>query len=299
MLDLGTILENIWGSFARPPEPQSNLYWLFFFSAAGIVFIIYWLRRYDKEDVSFGGFLAFCFPKRIYTHASAKLDFKYCGVNTVVYGLLIVPLFVASASAAHATFAIMTALFGDLAAPLPGSVWADLGVTVATVVAADFAFFCSHYLQHRVPLLWEFHKVHHAAEVLHPVTLCRVHPVDTAVDVTAMGAASGAVLGLSAYFFGDSVEVVTILGTNAVVFLFNFLGVHLRHSHVRLSYGPFLDRIFISPTMHQTHHSCAPQHLGKNIGGILALWDWLAGTLYLPREDEELPLGLTDGEHLG
>jgi sterol desaturase/sphingolipid hydroxylase (fatty acid hydroxylase superfamily) len=50
--------------------------------------------------------------------------------------------------------------------------------------------------------------------------------------------------------------------------------------------------------MHQAHHGSAPQYWGKNLGGILAIWDWLIGTLYLPRDDEELPLGLPDGEHL-
>jgi len=30
-----------------------------------------------------------------------------------------------------------------------------------------------------VPFLWEFHKVHHSANVLTPITAFRVHPVDT------------------------------------------------------------------------------------------------------------------------
>jgi sterol desaturase/sphingolipid hydroxylase (fatty acid hydroxylase superfamily) len=34
----------------------------------------------------------------------------------------------------------------------------------------------------------------------------------------------------------------------------------------------------------------------KNFGGIFSIWDWLAGTLYLPRDDEELILGLGGGE---
>jgi sterol desaturase/sphingolipid hydroxylase (fatty acid hydroxylase superfamily) len=36
----------------------------------------------------------------------------------------------------------------------------------------------------------------------------------------------------------------------------------------------------------------------KNFGGgIFSIWDWLAGTLYLPPDDEELILGLGGGEH--
>jgi sterol desaturase/sphingolipid hydroxylase (fatty acid hydroxylase superfamily) len=298
MLDLGNILENIWGSFANVAAPESDLYWLYLVSATGLVFIIYWLRRYGHEDVSFRGFLAFCFPKRIYAHPSAQLDFKYLAINTVLYGAFIAPLLLTSTAAAYGTVAILVALFGMPETPLlTGGVWANLGVTVAAVVVADIGFFVAHNLQHRIPLLWEFHKVHHAAEVLHPVALYRRHPVDTALDVTLMGAGAGAVLGFSAYIFGESVEGVNILGTNAVLFLFHFAGANLRHSHVRLSYGPFLDRILISPTLHQTHHGCAPQHVDKNFGGILSIWDWLAGTLYIPRDDEELTLGLPNGEH--
>jgi sterol desaturase/sphingolipid hydroxylase (fatty acid hydroxylase superfamily) len=180
---------------------------------------------------------------------------------------------------------------------LPGGIWADIAVTVAAVVFADIGFFVSHYLQHRIGFLWEFHKVHHAAEVLHPLALYRRHPLDAALDAILMGGAAGVILGLSGYLFDESVVGVTILGTNAVLFAFHLAGVHLRHSHIPFSYGPVLDRIFICPTLHQIHHGCSPQHVDKNFGGIFSIWDWLAGTLYLPHDDEEVILGLQNAEH--
>jgi sterol desaturase/sphingolipid hydroxylase (fatty acid hydroxylase superfamily) len=54
----------------------------------------------------------------------------------------------------------------------------------------------------------------------------------------------------------------------------------------------FLDRVLISPTLHQVHHSYAPEHLDKNYGGMLAIWDLLAGTLYVPGNNETLTFGL-------
>lgn len=298
MFDANELKEKIWDSVVQIVAPESQLYWLFLLSALGIAFIVYWLRRYGKEDVNLNGFLAFCFPRKVYAHPSARLDFKYFTVNTIVYGAFIAPLLVTSSATAFGTVSLLITFFGMPAAPLlPGGIWADVGVTVAAVVVADIAFFVSHYLQHRIRFLWEFHKVHHAAEVLHPLTLYRRHPVDAALDFTLMGAGAGAVLGLSAYLFDESVEGVTILGTNAILFLFHFAGVHLRHSHIRLSYGPALDRIFICPTLHQIHHGSSPQHVDKNFGGIFSVWDWLAGTLYIPRDDEELILGLPGGEH--
>jgi sterol desaturase/sphingolipid hydroxylase (fatty acid hydroxylase superfamily) len=298
MFGADDIIEKIRNSLVQIVAPESQLYWLFLLSALGIAFIIYWLRRYGKEDVNLKGFLAFCFPRKVYIHPSARLDFKYFTVNTIVYGAFIAPLLVTSSATAFGTVSLLITFFGMPMAPLlSGGMWADVGVTVAAVVVADMAFFVSHYFQHRIRFLWEFHKVHHAAEVLHPLALYRRHPMDAALDLTLMGAGAGVVLGLSAYVFDESVEGVTILGTNAVLFLFHFAGVHLRHSHVRLSYGPVLDRILICPTLHQIHHGCSPEHVDKNFGGIFSVWDWLAGTLYIPRDDEELILGLPGGEH--
>ena len=37
--------------------------------------------------------------------------------------------------------------------------------TLAIFMAYELAYWLDHYLSHRVPLLWEFHKVHHTAEV--------------------------------------------------------------------------------------------------------------------------------------
>jgi hypothetical protein len=46
-----------------------------------------------------------------------------------------------------------------------------------------------------------------------------------------------------------------------------------------------------------TRSSCETRHLDKNLSGIFTIWDRLAGTLYLPREDETPPLGLQQEEH--
>ena len=286
-------MDTLWAAFARVATPQGDTYWLYFVSALAIAFIYYWLHHYGEEKVSLSGFVAFCFPKRIYTHPSAILDFKYVFLNLAVYAWLIAPLTFTSAVAAKSATTLLVDLFGIPTVPfLARGFWINLAVTVAAVIAADVAFFISHYLQHRVAFLWEFHKVHHAAEVLHPLVQYRQHPIDTALDLVLMGSASGLVIGISSYLSGAVVDGLTILQTNAVVFLFNVSGKHLRHSHVPVSYGPKVSRVIISPMLHQVHHSCAPPHIGKNYGGIFSLWDLLAGTLYLPRANEELKLGL-------
>ena len=201
-----------------------------------------------------------------------------------------------SAGAARVTVEILVKLLGIPETPVQPGLITDIAVTAGIVVASDLGFFVSHYLQHRIPLLWEFHKVHHSAEVLHPVTAYRSHPVDEAIKMTIVGSGIGVVLGLSAYLVGQPVEGVTVLGVNVLVLIYSVAGAHLRHSHVWLSYGP-LDRVFVSPAMHQIHHSCESRHSDKNLGGMFTIWDRLAGTLYLPHAQETLPLGLHSEEH--
>jgi sterol desaturase/sphingolipid hydroxylase (fatty acid hydroxylase superfamily) len=79
------------------------------------------------------------------------------------------------------------------------------------------------------------------------------------------------------------------------MFLFNLLFANLRHSHVWLAWPPSLGWILGSPANHQIHHSAEERHLDKNFGGVFAIWDWMFGTLYLPREREVFRMGLADG----
>ena len=44
--------------------------------------------------------------------------------------------------------------------------------------------------------------------------------------------------------------------------------------------------------MHQIHHSDDPRHFDKNFGGSLAIWDRLAGTLYIPKGREITGYGI-------
>lgn len=296
--DINSLIGDAWSTFFGIASPGSSFYWPYLLSATGLASLIYCLRHRGSGKLHLTEFLRFCFPKRVYAHHSARLDFRFLLVNTVLFGVFVAPLMLTSVTVGNAVIDGLVALYGWPAQPLlSGGLAANLAVTAAVVLVADLGFFVAHYLQHRVAFLWEFHKVHHAAEVLHPITLNRRHPVDMAVDVTLMSAGAGTVLGIFAYLFGGPLDGVTILGTNSLLFLLRIAGAPLRHSHIRLSYGRFVEWILISPALHQVHHSCSPQHIDKNFGGILSVWDRLAGTLYRPHNDEELVLGLVGGEH--
>jgi hypothetical protein len=57
-----------------------------------------------------------------------------------------------------------------------------------------------------------------------------------------------------------------------------------------------LEHIVISPAQHQIHHSRAVEHHDKNYGEVLAIWDWMFGTLYVPNGRETIDFGLADAE---
>jgi sterol desaturase/sphingolipid hydroxylase (fatty acid hydroxylase superfamily) len=165
-------------------------------------------------------------------------------------------------------------------------------MTIATLLAMDFALYVGHYLQHRVPVLWEFHKVHHSAEVLTPLTAFRVHPVDDLLTLSLTALFTGVVQGLFHVVAGTGVADVEVLGVNVLLFAWYIFGFHLRHSHVWLSYPAWLSHILVSPAQHQIHHSSAPRHFDRNMGFIFAFWDAVGGTLYVPKAREELTYGL-------
>jgi hypothetical protein len=109
---------------------------------------------------------------------------------------------------------------------------------------------------------------------------------------TATGVGVGAVQAVFNYIAGNQIQVAQVLGLNGVMFFYYLFGYSLRHSHIWISYGPIFSRLFISPAQHQIHHSRARKHWDKNLGGAFALWDWIFGTLYVPKEREQLEFGL-------
>lgn len=166
-------------------------------------------------------------------------------------------------------------------------------LTVTLFLVDDFMRWALHLAMHRVPELWEFHKVHHSAEELNFATAERLHPFE--VVITSLGGALsfGLVNGLFIGLFGDKLTIATVFGANVFLVMFNIFGGVLRHSPVWISFGPTIERWVISPAMHQIHHSQDPRHYDKNMGGSLSIWDRWFGTIHIPqgREIEGFGIG--------
>jgi sterol desaturase/sphingolipid hydroxylase (fatty acid hydroxylase superfamily) len=167
--------------------------------------------------------------------------------------------------------------------------------TVLFFVSLDLGRFAAHCLLHDVPVLWEFHKVHHSAEVLTPVTSYRAHPVELLLMAWGPVLVTAGTTLVFQLVFPGTVSFYTFLGLHVLVWVSNLVG-NLRHSPVWLSYGPAVGRWLVSPAHHQLHHSSDPTHRGCNRGFELAIWDRLYGTLVVPTvQPQKFELGLGDG----
>jgi len=244
-------------------------------------------RRPGKRWPRWRVWLRALFPMRLFRSASTKADVGFLLLNTVAGGGGIALAVLAAGQVAGWTHHGMTHALGP--APklaLPGPAVAAIG-TAALFLAYEIAYWIDHVISHKVPFFWAFHKPHHTAEVLTPLTNFRVHPVESLkfynIAALIVGSADGALGWLS----GGAQHQYLINNANLVAVIFLFTLSHLQHSHFWIAATGVWGRILMSPAHHQIHHSDNPAHFNRNFGSSLAVWDWLAGTLYIPTARRE------------
>ncbi|WP_447727851.1 sterol desaturase family protein [Sphingomonas koreensis] len=232
-------------------------------------------------------------PRRLFYSASGRLDLAYFVLGILFSGILI-------GWAVFSADQVRGFVTGLIGTPGPRIVPVWMSATIATLVlflAYEFAYWLDHWLMHRIPLLWRFHKVHHQAESLSLLTNARVHPVETIgffnLQALVLGL-TGAGLEL---LLGAGVSPWSLGGTNLLIMLAAVLITHLQHSHLWIRFGPRWGRVLLGPAHHQIHHSSDPAHFDRNLGSSLALFDRLFGTFHMPEARREtLRFGVDDGE---
>jgi sterol desaturase/sphingolipid hydroxylase (fatty acid hydroxylase superfamily) len=239
-------------------------------------------------------FLRYLRPPDLRRQRSYRLDVWYLLASRLVHPLLITPVLLGNMVVAQWSYNGLVYLFGPH--PQLSEGWAEWAVIViATIFIADFfAFFC-HYLEHKVGVLWELHKVHHSTLALLPISNRRIHPFQEIIDAGSIMLAVGAWIGAASFLFHLSISENLVLGVDAY-FLANLLSFyHLRHSHIPLSYG-WLERYLMSPAQHQLHHSVEVRHWDRNFGLLLSCYDRAFGTLVYSEPQGGWRLGLPGNE---
>ena len=232
------------------------------------------------------GFLAWMFPARIYRNPSFWLDAKLYVMNWII-GIFLTVNYVVVATAS----AVLVASLLGVAAPPPEARNPLLSALIV-FFAADLTLYWYHRLNHDRPVLWAVHALHHSAEEMSPVTAFRHHPIYSILGAMVFAAFVGLAQGLAVSLLTGSVDVATIGGTNLFAAVLNLGTANLRHSHIWLRFPTWVEHILISPAQHQAHHSVEPRHYNRNYGEVLAIWDWMFGTLYITKPDETIRFGL-------
>ncbi|BCA56842.1 fatty acid hydroxylase [Nitrospira sp. KM1] len=270
---------------------ESGMAWPYllasFTIAAGV--FMYARRRGEAKP---GTFVSFLFPREVYGHTSAALDYQFYAINLVLKFLFWVPIMTGMGMIGYKAMAAILVEWMKWEPPARLSTGQALGAAFGLFVLYDFVNYCSHVLFHKIPVLWAFHEVHHSAQVMTPITAFRAHPMELLFPALLQMP----VIGFAAVFYQNvaprDLEVDTVFGIGLFTFAFGLLGHHLQHSHIWLSFGPILSRLYISPAQHQIHHSVDARHRNRNFGVKFAIWDTLFGTLYVPPGRETIQLGV-------
>ncbi len=151
---------------------------------------------------------------------------------------------------------------------------------VLTFVLFDLWMYAWHRMNHRIPFLWRFHRVHHTDPALDSTTALRFHPVEVLIS-TVLNCVLLVVLGMGLEVFAlyKSVMVVVIL---------------FHHSNLRIP--PHLDHglrwVIVPPSLHRVHHSNLRWETDSDYGTIFSFWDRLFGSYRTRRTYHDIRFGI-------
>ncbi len=281
-----------------PFAANQRIFWLYLVTSGILAFYVFYANAKSNpaESLSLRAFVGFLLPKNIWKTTSAWLDIRYFFFHQI-FRLVINVTFLT-----YVLSVFFQIIAGDAEPADVGGTTFDvhiLDIALATaymfvlIAFVDFVSYATHYAQHKVGILWEFHKVHHSLEVMHPLSNYREHPIDNITYSMTTGATYGAVMGLASNLFGYLPSMPQFLGIPVLMFVFNIMGYNLRHSHVWLRWPGRWSMLFASPAHHHIHHSCHPDHIDKNFAFMFPFWDVLFRTYILPETNKNVCFGLS------
>jgi len=129
-----------------------------------------------------------------------------------------------------------------------------------------FLSWLTHWLNHKVPLLWRLHRVHHLDTQLDVSATVRFHPLEMPVSALV------------------SVPLVVALGLPPwLLLLYELLDATVTlfsHSNLKLPGGleRWLQYLIVTPGLHTVHHSSHQPETDSNFSAVFPIWDLLLGT---------------------
>lgn len=153
---------------------------------------------------------------------------------------------------------------------------------VAALLLYDTWIYWWHRLNHRIPLLWRFHRMHHSDPAMDVSTATRFHPGE---------------IFLSAAFRLPLIPVIGMPVAALLLYDGIQLGITQLH-HANIGLSAKLDRrlryVLVSPNMHKVHHSQQRYETDSNYSSVLSVWDRIFGTYRERPEYHTIRFGLPD-----
>ena len=139
-----------------------------------------------------------------------------------------------------------------------------------------------HRINHRIPFLWRFHRMHHSDPAMDVSTATRFHPGEIFLSLLIR------------------LLVIPVIGM-PVAALVVYDGVQLANTqfhHANIGLFRWLDRavsyILVSPNMHKVHHSPLLEETDSNYSSVLSVWDRIFGSYRELAADREVRFGLDE-----
>lgn len=155
--------------------------------------------------------------------------------------------------------------------------WLKLLVTVAFM---DFMLYVWHFLNHEMPFLWRFHRVHHSDLNIDVSSATRFHIGELAIS---------AVIKICIIFFLGARALDVMIFESALILCAQF-----HHSSLKVAgwFETIFWVLFVPPSMHRIHHSVIIKERNTNYGTIFSLWDRFLGTLLKNVNQTKILIGM-------
>jgi sterol desaturase/sphingolipid hydroxylase (fatty acid hydroxylase superfamily) len=161
--------------------------------------------------------------------------------------------------------------------------WLNTSVIFTIIISALlldlFGGWLSHMIEHKVPLFWRMHIIHHADNNVDVTSGLRHHPLESVWR--------GIFFLIAIIICGAPIYAVMIYQTVLTVFV--------AFTHANISLPLWLDKglsyVLVSPNMHKVHHHWKQPYTDSNYGAVFSIWDRLFGT-YMHLAKSKLHYGL-------
>ncbi len=163
---------------------------------------------------------------------------------------------------------------------LPGPSWTK---TALGFLLYDLYMYLIHRVNHAVPFLWRFHRVHHTDDQVDVTTALRFHFGEQLITAFVFRLGIVPLLGLTL----EQMLFYEIFSKPLILF---------HHSNIALPEP--IDRILralvVSPNMHRVHHSKWLPETNSNYASFFSFWDRLGRSFRWHEDPKTIDYGLPE-----